>query len=67
MFNKICGVLVVIGPILLALILSWIFVVCMVQLISFCLGMDLTLIQATGVWLVIILIDSLLNARKNNK
>lgn len=51
---KILGVLSVIAPPLVALIFSWMLITLLVQLIGFCFGWGVTLLQATGVWLLMI-------------
>ena len=48
-------------------ILSWGCVVLLVQLAAKCFGLDCTMIQATGVWIVMILLRITFNFNKGSK
>lgn len=57
--NALFAVLVIISPIIILLAISWAAVVLVCIGISYCFGFEITILQATGVWLIIALLRSI--------
>lgn len=58
MNKKVLTVLTIVGMALLALALSWVATAFLYWLITLCFGIGWSILHATGVWLIMILITS---------